>query len=167
MIQALVLAAVTAAQALPTASAPQGKTAPLAFADGLRRLVGDAPDAFSRDLGQRLGASGGLESYALSFAIAGLSGCRVVRNGAVAGVTCDAYRGSDDRAAAAVFDEFERRLRLFAGKDGRFSVDAFMLATERTTVAAYWPSDAVDVTVEKDESRGACSVVLKVARNPS
>ncbi len=108
-----------------------------------------------------------MQIYTLNFTIAGLTECRVSRNAHTANVICDAYRGSDAGLAQAIFDDFEQRLRSIAGSNGRFLVESFSLSTERVTVASYWPSDAVDITVTMEQSKGAHSVVFKAARNPS
>lgn len=164
MIRACLLVALTLAQAMPT---PSVRTQAVSFGEGLQRLIDHAPNAFSSELGQRLGSSGDVETYALNFTVAGLTECRVSRGAHVANVTCDVYRGSDGAMAAKHFDDFERRLRAFSVKEGRFSVESFAFTTENATIASYWPSDAVDVALEKEESNGAYSVILKIARNPS
>lgn len=164
MIPAPMLAALTLAQITP----PPAVQAPaISFADGLRRLIGDAPNGFSRELGRRLTTQGEVTTYVLNFTIAGLTGCRVVTNGGLGRVACDAYRGNDPDAAQSAFDDFERQLHSFAGRDGHYFVDSFSFATEILTVASYWPSEALDVTVQKHASNGAYSVVFEVARNPS
>jgi hypothetical protein len=164
MIHACLVAALTVAQAMPT---PSVRTPAVSFEDGLQRLIDHAPNAFSSELGQRLGTSGDAETYALNFTVTGLTECRVSRGAHVANVTCDVYNGSDGAVAAHRFDDLERGLRAFAGEKGRVSVESFSLSTENATIASYWPSDAVDVTLEKEVSNGAYSVVFKVARNPS
>jgi len=164
MIHAFLVAALTLAQAMPT---PSVRTQAVSFEDGLQRLIDHAPIAFSSELGQRLGTSGDVETYALNFTIAGLTECRVSRGAHVANVTCDVYTGSDGALAAQRFGDFERRLRAFAGKKGCFSVESFAFTTENATIASYWPSDTVDVSLEKEVSNGAYGVVFKVARNPS
>jgi len=165
--EALLFAALLIAQATAMPSAGHGQTPAVSFADGLQRLINHAEDRFLQDRGPEIAANGDTQTYALNFAVAGLAACRVLRHGDMGNVTCDAYRGSDAVLAQATFNGLAQRLRVFAGKGGRFSVDSFSLTTERVTIATYWPSEAVDVAVEKHESKGVYSVVFRVARNPS
>lgn len=167
MLAAAIVAALAFTQALPVPTTGARQVPALSFAEGLRRLIAHAPARFSRDIGEQLAERDGVKTYALGFTIGGLTACRVDSGTSIANVSCDAYRGSDSSLTQATFEDFKRRLCAFAGGRGRFFVESLSLTTEHATVANYWPSDTIDVTLTKHESKDTDSVIFEVALNPS